>query len=157
MQLLIPEAQTNPGSVPLIHALIMFGVRAFPVARSLEQEFEDAFHQLLNSPPPPPQQKGNVKSPDEIQSEEKIAAGEQQVDQQKNQVAQSQVQVQQQKNAIDMFKAYMAQAQDKKAQQMDSLFKAAELEQQGQELSMRRDIDQARLTHLMTRDAPGLV
>jgi hypothetical protein len=157
LQLLIPEAQQNPGAVPLIHALVMFGVRAFPAARSLEQEFEQAFRSLLQAPPQPPQPKGNTKSPIEIAAEAKIAQGDQQVDQQANQIKAAQVQVQQQKNAIDMAEVYQkAQAAQSQTQQEGQL-RAAELAQQGAMMQDRQALDRARLTHLMARDSVGLV
>jgi hypothetical protein len=157
LQLLIPEAQQNPGAVPLIHALVMFGVRAFPAARSLEQEFEQAFRSLLQAPPQPPEPKGNTKSPLEIASEAKIAAGDQQVDQQANQIKAAQVQVQQQKNAIDMAEVYQKAQATESQQQQEGQLKIAELAQQGALMEDRQQLDRARLTHLMTRDSAGLV
>ncbi|HEY1299230.1 MAG TPA: hypothetical protein VGF07_01960 [Stellaceae bacterium] len=157
LQLLIPEAQQNPGAVPLIHALVMFGVRAFPAARSLEQQFEQAFRALLQAPPSPPPPKGNTKSPLEIASEAKTAAGDQAVDQQSNQIKAAQVQVQQQKNAIDLFEAYMKAQQGQAAQAQEGQLRTAELTQEGAIMADRQALDRARLTHLMTRDATGLV
>jgi len=157
LQLLIPQAQTNPGSVPLIHALVMFGVRAFPSARSLEQEFEEAFRTLLTTPPQPPPPKGNVKPPEELASEERIAAGDRAVDTQENQVKAAQVQVQQQKNAIDLFKAYMSMSSQNRAQQQEAAFRTAELASQSEQEQQRAQLDRARLTHLISRDATGLV
>jgi hypothetical protein len=161
LQLLIPQAQQNPGSVPLIHALVMFGVRAFPSARSLEQNFEEAFKTLLQSPPQPPPQKGNTKSPMEIQTEAQIAAGEQQTDQQSNQVdmakLQMQMQMQQQKNAIDLYKSYMTMQSQQAAQQQDAAFKSAAIGQDAQEMQAKTMLERARLTHLISRDTRGLV
>lgn len=158
LQLLIPEAQQNPGAVPLVRALVMFGVRSFPAARSLEEQFEQAFRQLFQSPAPPPDQKGgNVKSPAEIQSEQQIAAGKAQVDQQGNQVKAAQVQVQQQANAIKLYQAMLASQNEQRAQSQDAMLRSAELSQQQQENEDRKALEQARLTHLLTRSTPGLV
>jgi hypothetical protein len=71
LQLDPASAQQHPQTAPLIRELVMFGVRAFPVAsfpatRSLEAAFEEAFKTLLQSPPPP-LPKGNTKWPMEIQ------------------------------------------------------------------------------------------
>ena len=63
---------------PLAQALIMFGVRAFPAARSLEDVFEQAFIALANSPPPA--QKGNTKPHMEIAGKAATARGDQAVD-----------------------------------------------------------------------------
>ena len=157
LQLLVPEAQQNPGAVPLIHALVMFGVRAFPAARSLEQEFEQAFRSLLAAPPQPPQPKGNTKSPLEIAAEAKTAAGEQQVDQQANQIKAAQVQVAQQKNAIDMAEVYSKAQQSQMATAQEGQLRTAEISQQGALMQDRQALDRARLTHLMARDSVGLV
>lgn len=157
LQMLIPEAQQNPGAVPLIHALVMFGVRAFPAARSLEQQFEQAFKTMLQAPPQPPPPKGNTKSPLEIAAEARIAQGEQQVDMQGNQIKAAQVQVQQQKNAIDMAEIYQRAQQATSQQQQEGQLRAAELAQQGAIMQDRQALDRARLTHLMTRDSAGLV
>ena len=67
LQLDPASAQQNPQTAPLIRELVMFGVRAFPAARSLEDSFEHAFQLLMRSPPQPPQGgTRNVKSPLEI-------------------------------------------------------------------------------------------
>lgn len=159
MQLLIPEAQQNPGAVPLVRALIMFGVRSFPAARSLEEQFDQAFRQLFQSPAPPPEQKGggNVKSPVEIASEERIAQGEQAVDQQANQIKAAQVQVARQKNSIQMFQAWLQAQNEMRGQNQEAAIRSAELSQQGQEAESRRQLEQARISHMAARDSAGLV
>jgi hypothetical protein len=159
LQLLVPEAQQNPGAVPLIRALIMFGVRSFPAARSLEEQFDQAFRQLFQSPAPPPEQKGggNVKSPVEIASEERIAQGDQAVDQQSNQIKAAQVEVAQQKNAIQMFQAWLSAQNELRGQNQEASLRGAELAQQGQEMDDRRRLEQARMAHLVMRDSAGLV
>jgi hypothetical protein len=150
LQMIIPEVQQNPAVAPLAAALVMFGVRAFPAARSLEPMFEQAFRQLAQSPPTPPPNKGNVKTPMEIMTEAKTAQGDQAV-------KQAQVQAQQQKNAIDLMKAYMdAQGQTAERTQ-EGQFRAAELAQQGQEIQQRAQLEQARMAHIASRDTAGLV
>jgi hypothetical protein len=157
LQTLIPEAQQNPGAVPLIHALVMFGVRAFPAARSLETTFEQAFRTMLQTPAQPPEPKGNTKSPQEIQAEAQIAKGEQQVDAQGNQIKAAQVQVAQQKNAIEMQQVALKAQQDQAQLQQEAQLRQMELAQQGQVAQSRQALDQARLSHLMVRDSSGLV
>lgn len=159
LQLLIPEAQQNPAAGPLIHALVMFGVRAFPAARGLEQEFEEAFRRLLSGPqqPPPQQGRGNTKNPAEIAAEVQIAQGDQQVDQGKNAVEAQKNQIAQQKNAIELYEAYMKAQSTKVGQDQDAALRGAELAQQGQELQSRQALERARLSHLVLRDSGGLV
>jgi hypothetical protein len=51
---LIGEAANVPHDmVPAAGELILFGIRGFKVARSLERVFEDAIEKLSNTPPPP--------------------------------------------------------------------------------------------------------
>jgi hypothetical protein len=51
---LIGEASSVPQSmIPAAGELILFGIRGFKVARSLERVFEDAIDKLANTPPPP--------------------------------------------------------------------------------------------------------
>jgi hypothetical protein len=152
LQMIIPEVQQNPAVAPLAAALVMFGVRAFPAARGLEPMFEQAFKTLAQSPPTPPpdQQKGNTKSPMEIMTEAKTAQGDQQIDAAK-------VQAQQQKNAVDLQKAYIEASGDAKKLQQEGVFRAAELAQQGQEIQQRAALEEARTSHLISRDTAGLV
>ena len=157
LQMLVPQAQQNPGAAPLVEALVMFGVRAFPAARGLEPTFEEAFRTLVQTPAPPPPPKGNTKPPMEIASEHQIAMGEQALDAQQNQIDQQKVQAQQQKNAVDLFEAYMKAQGAKAAADQEAQLRAAELTQQGQMLQSRAALDQARLTHFAARDATGLV
>jgi hypothetical protein len=127
----------------------MFGMHAFPAARDLEDDFEQAFRALAQSPPPP-QQRGNVKSPMEIASEAAIARGDQQVDAAK-------VQVDQQKNAVDMVKAYTDAAQQQQKMQQEGQFRTAELAMQGQNLETRQQLEAARLMQYAARSTAGLI
>jgi len=149
MQLLLPQVQQNPAVAPLIRSLVMFGMHAFPAARDLEDDFEQAFRALAQSPTPP-QQRGNVKSPMEIASEVAIARGDQQVDAAK-------VQVDQQKNAVDMVKAYTEAAQQQQKMQQEGQFRTAELAMQGQNLETRQQLEAARLMQYAARSTAGLV
>jgi hypothetical protein len=150
MQLLLPQVQQNPAVAPLIKSLVMFGMHAFPAARDLEDDFEQAFRALAQSPPPPPQTKGNTKPPEEIASEAAIAKGDQQVDAAK-------VQVQQQKNAVDMMKAYTDAQQQQAKMQQDGQFRTAELAMQNQNMQTRQQLEAARMAHLASRDTAGLI
>lgn len=150
LQTLIPQVSQNPAVAELIKALTMFGVRAFPAAKGLEEVFEQAFAKLAQTPPPPPEGKGNTKSPLEIAAEAKTAAGDQQVEAAK-------VQVDSQKNAVDMMKIYTnAQSAAAKLQQ-DQQQHAAELALQASEQQSRQQLEGAKLAHLLARDSAGLV
>ena len=150
LQLLMPQVQQNPAVAPLIKALVMFGMHAFPTARDLEADFEAAFQMLANSPPPPPPPSKTTKSPDEIASEERIARGDQQVDQAKVQAAQ-------QANAIAMMKVYQQSQSDQAKMAQEGQFKGAELAVQQQELQTRTQLEQARMQHMAARDMSRLV
>lgn len=73
LQQVIPVAQGNPTMAELGKQLVMFGVRGFPVARSLEEGIEQAFDALSGMPPMPP--KGaQAKGADPAVEQAKIAA-----------------------------------------------------------------------------------
>jgi hypothetical protein len=150
LQVIVPQIQTNPAIAPLAKALVMFGVRAFPAARSLEEMFEQAFATLAQSPPPPQPQKGNVKPPQEIAAEQATAKGEQQVDMAK-------IQVEQQKNAADMMQASAKLQQDQQKQQADNVFRSAELSQQAEVQQARGQLAAARVAAMLSRSTGGLV
>lgn len=46
--------QMAPGTIPLVKELLMFGLRSWKPARTLEESFEDAFDELEKNPPQPP-------------------------------------------------------------------------------------------------------
>jgi hypothetical protein len=152
LQMIIPEVQNNPQVAQLAAALVMFGVRAFPAARGLEDTFLQAFAALAQAPPQPNQGqgKGNTKSPMEIMTEAKTAQGDQQIDAAK-------VQADQQKNSIELMKAYIAAQGDRAKLAQEGQLRAAELAQQGQEIQDRSALEAARTSHLMARDTAGLV
>jgi hypothetical protein len=161
LQVIVPQIQQNPAMAPLAKALVMFGMRAFPAARSLEEMFEQAFATLAQAPPQPPQQKGNTKSPAEIASEAQIAQGEQRVDMAKIQGEQQQgavqLQIQQQKNASDMWKTFAQLQQDQQKTQAENMFRAAELAQQSEVQQARSQLATARISSMLSRQTTGLV
>jgi hypothetical protein len=149
LQVIVPQIQMNPAIAPLAKALVLFGVRAFPAARPLEEMFEQAFAMLAQSPPQPPQ-KGNIKSPMEIQTEAQIAQGDQQVDMAK-------LQMEQQQNAAKMFQAWVQMQQDEQKQQADNVFRAAELSQANEVQQARSQVAAARIAAMLSRNTAGLV
>jgi hypothetical protein len=161
LQVALPQMQQQPAIAPLIRTLLLFGVRAFPSARSLEPTFEAAFQMLAQAPPAPPEQRGNTKSPAEIASEQQIAQGEQRVDiakiQADSQKETAQIQIQQQKTAADMFRASVQMRQDQQKMQADNLFRSAELSQQAEVQQARSALQQARMENMLSRSTAGLV
>jgi hypothetical protein len=161
LQAIVPQIQTNPAIAPLAKALVLFGVRAFPAARPLEENFEQAFAQLAQAPPPPQPPKGNVKTPAELAQEAAIAKGDQQVDmakiaadQQKENLS---LQIQQQKTAADMFRSQVELQQQQSKMQADNAFRGAELSQASQVQDMRSQLANARLAAMLSRSTTGLV
>jgi len=53
LETVIPIAQGNPPLADLSREVVLFAMRAFPTARSLEETFENAFEQLKGMPPNP--------------------------------------------------------------------------------------------------------
>ncbi len=77
----LPLMRQDPALAALGKEVILFGVRAFPISRSLEDAFETALDQLVKAPPqPPPGKTGNTKSPMEIQTEAATEQGKQKID-----------------------------------------------------------------------------
>lgn len=101
---LIGEAASVPQSmIPAAGELILFGIRGFKVARSLERVFEDAIEKLSNTPPQPNpeviKQQAQAQSDSQIaqikaQTDIKIAQAKAQADAQSDQArAQADIQV----------------------------------------------------------------
>ena len=97
MQQMVPVAQGNPAMANLAKDLVLFGMRGFREARTLEETISTAFDTLAKMPPP--QQKG-ADGPD---SPADLAIRGQQVkaDMDKTNV---QLQIAREKNAIEMAK-----------------------------------------------------
>jgi hypothetical protein len=166
LEAMIPIAQQNPPLLPLVTELVMFGVRAFPTSRQLEDAFETALQKLAQMPPaPPPQQGGKSKSPMEIQAEAQTAAGQQKVDmaetaakaQSEQQSTAAKVQTDQQANAIKLqqIQAQMQIERERLAAEQDK--SAAELAMRGREVEGRETMEQAKIQHMQSRELTGLV
>ena len=62
---------TGPAGGPLMKRMLLFAMRAYPLARSEEASLNQAIDQLLASPPPPKEEeKKQGKSPEELQIEQ---------------------------------------------------------------------------------------
>lgn len=154
MEAMVPLAQSNPNFKPLIAELVMFGVRAFPTSRQLEDAFETAMETMLQSQAPPPPPKGNVKSPAEVQAEAMIEGGKIQASQQ---ATAAKLQSDQEANAVKLqqSQAQLAIARERLQAEQDKA--AAELAMQGREMQGREMLEQAKITHMQSRDLQGLV
>ncbi len=154
LEAVLPLAQGNPVMGPLVKELVMFAVRGFSVSRSLEDAFETALDQMMKGPPQPPQPKGNTKSPQEVQSEQQIAQGEQQTD---LQVAALRAKTDQQNNAVEMMKLFAQSQNDQQKLAQQSQFKQAELALQQRAGALREGLAAARMSHYAASDERGLV
>ena len=145
MATVLPQMVGNPALAALGKEMILFGVRAFPVSRQLEDAFETALDQLVKAPPQPSQdgKGGNTKPPMEIAAEAETAKGKQQVDMIGNAVKLQQIQSQERI------------AQDKlEAQQQHD---AVELSERQRERQGREILDAARIERMAARNTAGLV
>lgn len=77
LQQVIPFAQGNPAGAEFAKQFVMFGVRGFPIARSMEEAIEQFFETVGGMPPVPP--KGQGKQTDPAIEKAKIAADTQNV------------------------------------------------------------------------------
>ncbi len=68
MEQIVPVAQGNPPMANLAKEIVLFAVRGFKVARTLEDSIEKAFDALGGMPPVPPKG-GKGKDPAEIQAD----------------------------------------------------------------------------------------
>lgn len=79
LQQIVPVAQGNQAMSELGKQLVMFGVRAFPVARGLEESIEQAFDAMAAMPPVQPKGAAGKAPPDPALEKAKIAADVQNV------------------------------------------------------------------------------
>jgi hypothetical protein len=93
-------ASTPPPLIPAIGELMLFGIRGFKVARTLEQVFEDSIDKLKDMPPPPnPEQ---MKAQLEAQTAQQVAQTRAQADIQiAHAKAQSEAQSDAQRNQVE--------------------------------------------------------
>jgi len=120
MQQTVPYAMGNPAAAEFAKQLTMFGVRGFPIARSLEESIEQFFDQLATMPPQPPggkpgaspgkdPQVEHAKIAADVHATDQKTATERMAIQQKAQAAQNQLQIatmrnesEQQRDMVDL-------------------------------------------------------
>jgi hypothetical protein len=154
METMVPIMQQNPAMAPLGAEMIKFAFHAFPSSRQLEDALDSALEKMQQMPPPPPQQKGNTKSPQEIQAETQIEGAKLQATQQQTA---AKAQADQQANAAKVISAQIEASADQQRTTAENQLRIAELSLRGREVAGREALDAARLTHLASRDTRGLV
>jgi hypothetical protein len=163
---MIPLAQGSPALLPLISELIMFGVRAFPTSRTLEDAFETALQKMQQMPPaPPPGKQGNTKSPMEIQAQAQTEQGKIAADVHDTQVkAQTEqqsdavkAQMEQQANAVKLQQIASQEQIAREKLQAEQGNKAAELSMRGREMQGKEQLEDAKIQHMQSRETQGLV
>lgn len=154
MQAVLPEMASNPALAPLGKELIMFAVRGFTVSRQLEDAFETALDEMMKAPPQPSPQKGNTKSPQEVQTEAEVAKGDQQTD---LAVAQIRAQSDKQKNAVEMMKLFSQTQLDQARLASEEQHRQAQLALDQRVAAMRESMASARMSHYAASDERGLV
>jgi hypothetical protein len=144
MEQIIPIAQGNPALAALAKEIALFGVRAFPVARSLEETIEQAFDAVGKMPPVPPKGAAGKQGP----SPQDIAIRGKEID--------SRLQIARETNAVKM-----ADIQQDAQGEKEKLAAAQERDRTELALKLSRGAKQdalagARLTHIETQNAAGL-
>ncbi|HEY2111533.1 MAG TPA: hypothetical protein VGH25_07365 [Dongiaceae bacterium] len=142
LQQTVPLLQGNPPLAAMVKELVMFGVRGFPVARSMETVIEEALEGMANNPqpqgPPPSTQD------DMIQAQSKAKETDSRI-----QVALINAGVAQQKTQADIE---MAQARLKG----DQLEQAANLNMKAADQQSEHQFRQQRAEALQMRMARGM-
>jgi hypothetical protein len=145
MEQIIPLAQGNPPMAALAKEIALFGVRGFPVARSLEETIEKAFDAIAQMPPHPSQQGKQASGPDTPQA---LALRGKEIDS-RNQIEREKLAVQSTKIAAE--------------ERTDQIKIAADSEKERQRLALdtergaRQDaLAGVRMTHIEARDAAHL-
>jgi hypothetical protein len=146
LQSAIPATQANPSLAPLMKELTMFSVSAFPIARSLEEAFEDAFDQVQNMPPQPNPEAEKAKAEMEMaqqqfQMDMQLKTVDLKAKQSTAQInaqgKQADIQAKQQSIGMDMQAKQADLAAKQQMAQMEMQIKLAELEIKKQELAIK--------------------
>lgn len=146
MQQIVPMAQGNPALASLAKEVALFGVRGFPVARSLEETIEKAFDAIAGMPPHPSQQPQGKGSPSD--SPQDLALRDKEID--------SRQAIAQETNAVKLqqIAANERTTQMKTAAQQQADHDRLALETEDR--ARKQALDSVRMTHLESRDAARL-
>lgn len=115
----VEAAQGNPGLVPLLGEMLLFGIRGFKIGREMEGSFEkylEIAKQKAQQPAPPQPSPEMVKAQSQIQADQAKAQANMQIEQQKlqfeSQLEQSRLQQEKQIEEMKLqFEVYKAQLQ----------------------------------------------
>jgi hypothetical protein len=140
--------QSTPSLLPMMGEILMFAVRSFRSARTIEQAFEDAIDTLekqSKQPPPNPEiQKAQIQAQADIQVAANKAQLDQQVEQAKQAAQEKQNQVEQQLEqaraqhdaqlaaSLEQMKARLKSETDERIEQMKNDFEAQRVKFEGQ-------------------------
>lgn len=139
----------GPAGGPLMGRLLMFAMRAYPLARSEEAAVQQALTQLLNSPPPEKPEEGQQgKTPEELQIEQQrlmlhkeelemkkmIAMGDHELKKQELALKAQEI------NAAFDNRNFESQLRAQK-QENEKLLRAAQIEQQAEAAEGQQSVD----------------
>lgn len=130
MQQSLPVAQAQPALAPLIGEMLMFGVRSFKGARTLENAFEQALAKM-SEPQQPQQPQG--PSPEEIQ-----AQADQQAEQARMQLEGAKMQASQQ---LEAAKLQSQQALEAQRFQHETQLEAMKQQAETERATMKANLD----------------
>lgn len=94
----IPAIQQVPNIAPVVGELLKFGVRGFPMARSLENNIEQAVDAFVAEPPKPPT---GTEAPQPAGADSGTNGADMQIAQLQSQLDQAKIQLQQQKQQAE--------------------------------------------------------
>lgn len=138
LQQIMPIAQGNPAAAEFGKQLVMFGVRAFPVARTMEESIERAFDALAGMPPAQPKGAAGKAGPNPQVEGAKIQADVHDTDT-KAQTDRMAI-LQKQQQAQQEFAAEQMRAQAEQAHDQTSLaIQASEAENRTSMMRQRTD------------------
>jgi hypothetical protein len=145
LQQVVPVAQGNPALADLSKEIVLFAVRGFRVARSLEEAFENAFDQLKKMPP-------NENTPG--QGKEGKGGGQDPA------VAKAAIdqkaQAAQQANAIKQQQVQGQLALEAQRNEADAQIKAGKLALENEKFQTQKAFRQAEMMNVAARAAQGL-
>jgi hypothetical protein len=148
LQVAIPAIQANPTQAPLFKELTMFFMGGFKVGRSLEEQFEDAFDQIKNTPPQPNPEAEKVeaemamakeKHGMEMQKAQADIQGKQQVAQLNAQAKQGDLAAKQQTAEVDMAKQRSDMELEQQKAHLQMQIEYAKLQLEREKLAMERE------------------
>lgn len=143
MEQIVPLAQGNPPLAALAKEIALFGVRGFPVARSLEETIEQAFDAIAKMPPMPPKGAGAGKSQGPTPQE--VALRNKEID--------SREQIAREQNYVKLANIEQDRQADAEKLEAQDAHNRANLALQAARAAKQDAIAGARLTHIESQNA----